>query len=111
MLRGLRADVQPGVIYHVYLDLPEGTVPKKDDPQHVGMLNFFGTPHHHTRASASPVPNNLTPRFVSTDVTSVAQALAAQNALTQTPSVSIVPWGKPAEAAKPVIGEITLVQQ
>jgi hypothetical protein len=73
------------------------------------MLNFFGAAHHHATASAAP--SALTPRFVSMDVTSVARALQSQGTLSQKPAVTVLPVGKPAEAAKPVIGEITLVAQ
>lgn len=109
LMRNLSAEMQPGVIYHAYLDLPAGTIPQKDDPHHIGMLNFFGAMHH--RAPPSPSMSQLTPRFISMDVTPVARRLQSEGTLSQQPSVTIVPVGKPAQTAKPLIGEIALVAQ
>ena len=41
VLRELHAAEQPGVLYHLYLDLPQGSQPEKNDPHYVGSLNFF----------------------------------------------------------------------
>lgn len=112
VLRGLSTDTQPGVLYNVYVNLPAGTTPKKGDPHYAGVINFFGAQHMHAAGSGSPSPaSDMSSRFRSLDITQVVRKLSTQGALNETPSVSLVPVGKPLEAAKPVVGEITLVEQ
>ena len=106
--KNLRADVQPGVLYHVYFDLPAGTRPKpgKSDPHYIGTLNFFNamTADHGPEAMA-------TDTFVSFDATRVARNLHLTKRLSNKPSLTIAPANEPEAGARPVVGELTVVEQ
>jgi len=105
VLRNYRANVTPGIVYHVYLALPPGTRGEAAQRHYVGPLSFF---------NAVPVPGHVgqftgkTHRF---DVTALAQRLRTAGLLGANPSVTIAPAGEPAAAAQPVIGEISLVEE
>ncbi len=105
VLRNYRANVQPGVIYHVYLSLPPGTSGSAAQRYYVGPLSFF---------DAVPLPGHAgafvgrTARF---DVTELVQRLRAAGELDDPPSVTIAPAGEPSAAAQPLIGEIALVDE
>jgi hypothetical protein len=109
VLRGLRAEAQPGVLYHVYLDLPEGTPLEKGHPHYAGAINFFDATAHGDHEGA--VEAKGMPKFYGLDVTSITKSLQQSGLLTEKPALTIAPSGTPAEDAKPVIGEISLVAQ
>jgi hypothetical protein len=100
VLSDLRTDLQPGVVYDVLLDLRGGDV---GGGQTVGTLNFFGVRPGRPAGSKDP-------RFVSLDVTETALGLAKAGKLADKPRISIVPVGKPAAEAHPVVGRIELVR-
>jgi hypothetical protein len=103
VLREMTTQQQPGVLYHIYLDLPAGTTtPGKDDPHFVGVLNFYNA-----RSEASP------DLFRSFDVTDLLRNLQKQGLLSDQTTVTIIPSPSgPANAsAKPVIGRIEVVVQ
>lgn len=105
VLRNYRANVQPNVIYHVYLALPAGARGQAAERHYVGPLSFFGAvplPAHGTSFVGK------TTRF---DVTDIAGRLRAAGMLDDAPSVTIAPAGQPAASAQPLIGEITLVEE
>ena len=109
LTKDLRAEAQPGVLYHVYLDMPPGTPPEKGAPHYVGTINFFDAsqqdgPHGGTAAAG-------TQKFFSFDVTEVAKYLQSKKQLNAKPTLTIAPSGQPAAAAKPVVGDILLVEQ
>jgi len=106
--KNLRADVQPGVVYHVYFDLPPGTTPKpgKRDPHYIGTLNFFDAHDHEGGPEAAGMA-----KFRSFDVTRVAKNLQATKRLSTKPTLTIAPANQPEADAKPVIGELTVVEQ
>ncbi|HVT16094.1 MAG TPA: tyrosinase family protein [Thermoanaerobaculia bacterium] len=108
VLKGLRANVQPGVLYDVYLQLPSGTTPDKAADHRVGTISFFDTGHgDHTVAGAGTAA-----KFVSFDVTDLVTKLAADKLLaTGKLDVTFAPLGHPEAAAKPSIGEISIVEQ
>ncbi len=106
VVRGRRADVAPGVLYQVYLDLPENAASADAAAHLVGTINFFDAvkhPGHDAPAS--------TARFVSFDITDVAKALHAKQQLTDAPTVTVVPLGDPADGANASVEEVTLVEQ
>jgi len=106
VIKNFRADMQPGVVYQVYLDLPPAGAPNTGEGHYVGTLNFFGVvPHdgHEGHAGSSAA--------ITFDVTELAKRLKAEGELSDTPTVTIVPSGMPAEEAKPVVGEIAIVEQ
>jgi hypothetical protein len=109
VLRNMRAVDQPGVLYTLYLDLPEGTSPRNGAAYRVGTLNFFDAvdPGDHADGMHTPMES----KFRSFDVTALLQKLRNRGALSAKPTLTIVPHGTPAAAAQPIIGEITLVEQ
>jgi tyrosinase len=106
VINDIKADAQPGTLYHVYLDLPEGPAPS--DPfnsNYVGSFNFFDAVPHgddHSQHASKPI---------SFDITSVASNLDARGLLKPDHTVTIVPAIAPAEGAKPVVGDISFVEQ
>jgi tyrosinase len=86
---------QPGVVYDIYLGKAAG--------EPVGTINFFGAGH----PGHAGMPSN---RFWSVDVTDAAKAAIGQGKAGDPLKVIIVPAGKPAQDAKPVIGSLSLVQ-
>jgi hypothetical protein len=103
VLRGLRADGQPEVLYDVHLDLPPGAPPDRNEPSYVGSLDFF---------NASGYASESSSRFYSYDVSDAVRRLKTRDLLREPITVTIVPTAKPAKTAKPpLIGEIALVEQ
>jgi tyrosinase len=99
MLKGLEANAQPGVLYHVYLGAPEGATPKADDPHKVGIINFF---------DAVPIEGAHTHDVsFSFDVTDVLPRLKLANE----PVVTIAPINQPDAEAKPFVGSVALVSE
>ena len=106
----LRADVAPGVLYHVYFDMPKDTPAGQAGSYYIGALHFFGATHHEgsdAAAAAATVP----PKFFSFDVTDVAKRLQAAGKLNAKPTLTIVPSGEPESEAKPIVGGFSLVEQ
>jgi tyrosinase len=101
-ITGLRTNVPPEVLYEVYLGLPSGAAPARDSVHFVGTFNFFNA------AIGSQTATDRSGTY-GYDVTDLVRSLRARNLLGDTVSVTIVPSGKPVEAARPVIGEIALV--
>jgi tyrosinase len=97
--KDLRTDVQPGVLYHVYLDLPAKASKKQMEAHHVGHLNFF----------AAPVKGGK--GFVSFDITQLAKDLHAKDLLKETTTLTFLPAGEPGADAHPMIGEVSLTEQ
>jgi hypothetical protein len=52
-----------------------------------------------------------TERFYRFDITDLAKKLHGQGLLKEKPILTIAPAGKPAADAKPVVGDITVVEQ
>jgi hypothetical protein len=105
VLRGLGSAQPPETAYQVYLGLPQGTAPSPESMYYVGALNFFNA------ASFGAKSNSPDPRFFSFDVTDLLKALQSRKVLGEGATVTIVPADKPRASAKPVIGEIALVEQ
>ncbi|MBL8297224.1 MAG: tyrosinase family protein [Rhodanobacteraceae bacterium] len=111
VLSKLEAQVQPEVLYHVYLELPEGTTPEKGVDYYVGTLTFFDAlklDHGDAEHSAHTGGED---KFYSFDVTDLLRRLRVSKVLGERPSVTIAPVGEPASAAKAVVGTIELQMQ
>ncbi|HEY0439683.1 MAG TPA: tyrosinase family protein [Xanthobacteraceae bacterium] len=104
VLGNYRAEAQPGIVYHVYLDLPASPTAPPREGLYIGTMNFFDAVPH----GGHPMAGGKTKSF---DVTDVVTRLRAEGRLGDAPSVTIVPAGRPASEARPVIGEISLVRQ
>lgn len=107
VLRDLRANAAPGVLFHVYLDLPVGAKTAKDDPHYVGSFNMFNDVVAPGSAASDPKRRS----FRSYDITELARKLQAQQALTAETTVTILATHAAAEGSKPVVGRIELVEQ
>jgi hypothetical protein len=102
-LRNLSTDDQPAVLYNLYLQLPAGSGGTTDF--YVGHINFFENEmHDHGHGSD-------TDKFYSFDITDLAKRLRAGGKLTSNPELTIVPKGQPTATAKPVIGEVSIIEQ
>lgn len=103
----LRTNVQPGVTYGLYLELPPNAAPEIAQMHLVGSLNFFAATVDDDPSNAGKRPD----RFITFDVTSPVKALSAAGKLDESVTVTIVPDAAPASAANPLIGEIQLIEQ
>ncbi|MDP9102640.1 MAG: hypothetical protein M3N05_01360, partial [Pseudomonadota bacterium] len=102
VLNDLSTDIQPGVLYQIYLEAPrKGGAP---EPFTIGTLNFFAAMH-------SMPGMKMASRARSYDITDLAAQLAAQGRLESSPAVSFVPLGSPATQAQPLIGSVSLAIQ
>jgi len=106
VVKDLRTNVQPGVIYSLYLDLPDGASPKVAEAHFVGSVNFFNA-----LVTENPTKSAKSERFMSFDVTQLMKTLSSKDKLKEKPTLTIVPEGQPVSASKPLIGEISLVEQ
>ena len=107
VLRNLHADAHPGVLFHVFLDVPANTLPRQALEHRVGIINFFDAVRHGEQFAGE----QQSTKFVSFDITELAHNLHDKKLLSEKPVVTIVPFGKPAADARPVIGEVSIVEQ
>jgi len=105
LLKGLHCTSQPGVTYHLYLDLPEGASPSPDDLYHIGIINFFAA------GSSDKAVNMGGESWRSFDVTELVGKLAARKLLTDTTTVTIVTFRKPEAGSNPIVDSMVLVAQ
>jgi tyrosinase len=109
VLRNLETDLQPGVLYHVYLELPASASVRASKTREVGTIHFFDAETSHAgHASATGAASN---KFFSFDITDLAKSLVARGQLSAKPQVTIAPAGEPEGSAQPVVGDISLVEQ
>jgi len=109
VLNGLHADTSPEVLYHVYLNLPEGVTADKGSEYYVGTINFFDAVAHD---NASDHGTATAPaKFRSLNVTQVARRMQGRGALPPQPSISIIPSAVPTQGSNPMIGGISLITQ
>jgi hypothetical protein len=109
VVRGARAASQPGVLFQLYFDVPEGMKPGpgKDDPRYVGTLNFYDA----VARDGSGTQASDQSRSFSFDVTAVLRRLQAQRLLSAHPNVAIAPSGNPTVGSNPRVGRIELIQR
>jgi tyrosinase len=108
IVKNLHADATPGVLYHLYLELPEGVKGDKALPHYVGTVNFFDAVKHGDAGHEMKKGPGMFFRF---DITDVARGLHAKNLLQASPTLTIAPAGQPADKANAVIGEISIVEE
>ena len=104
VVKGLRTNEPPEVLYQLYVGLPPGAAPKPDGIHYVGSFNFF-------EAMSQGGGSAKSTRFDSFDVTDLVKSLQSRKALGDTITVTIAPAGAPRGSAKPLVGEIALVAQ
>jgi tyrosinase len=110
VLTDIMLNADPGdVVYDVYVDVPEGTTPTTSDPHYVGTINFFHVmPGHDMTAAPGELSHHSTVVF---NVTDVVRKLQSVNGLAQQATVTLIPSGKPAADAKPVVGRVELLER
>ena len=103
VLRGLRADEQPNVLYHLYLG------PGTEEARYIGTFNFYDAiPIRDDNEKETAPPSS---GFNSYDITEVAKALRGRGMLSEPTTVTIQAGGAPVPGARPVIGKIELILQ
>lgn len=111
VLSNLSTELQPGVLYNVYLEAPgQGEAAAG---HRVGTINFFDAQDHDGHADHGDGGDGAArpQRFYSFDVTELARELAAAGRLGGAPRVTLAASGDPAAEARPVVGDIRLVEQ
>jgi tyrosinase len=106
VINNFKADTQPETLFRVYLDLPGDAPSDPVNSHYVGSFNFFAAVPHgddHDHADMA--------RSISFDITDVAADLDARGLLKAEHAVTIVPSKPPAPDAKPVVGDISFVEQ
>lgn len=88
----LRAEGGVEATFEVYLDLPAGVPPRRDDPHYIGDFNFFGAEGRSTAASFN--------------VSRHIGDLRGRAARGEAPAVTIVPNGT--VTSRPSIGRLSL---
>jgi hypothetical protein len=106
VLRDLNASQQPGVLYHVLLDLPPGAKPEKNDIHFVGTLNFYNA----VPLESGPASGGAK-IFFSYDLTALIKNLQQRKALSDQTTITILPSQAPSAGAKVSIGRIELVER
>lgn len=93
VISGLKSAIEPGVIYNVYLA-----------GNYIGSIHFFNAFAH----GANGTPPD---RAFSFDITALAKSLAAKGAMGSTADITFAPEGTPVKDAKPVVGEVSIIEQ
>jgi len=106
VLSNLTTDLQPGVLYQVYLEAPAKHGGTQAYP--IGALSFFSAMHAQGSMGSGMT---MTSRARSFDITALASTLATQGRLEASPTISFVPVGKPVTQAQPLIGSVSLAIQ
>ena len=102
-ISGLSAQVQPAVLYDVYLNLPAAAAGDAREAFRVGSINFFDAGGHDGHSAVGG-------KTFTFDITTVARRLAANGSQIEEPVVSVIPRATPEAGAETVIGEISLIE-
>jgi tyrosinase len=97
VVQGLQADTQPGVLYNLYLNLPDAASDATSASHLIGSINFFGAMSHAMRN-----------RFVSFDITPLVQRLGTA-AVSGDLHVTVAPAGTPQGEAQPTLASLRIV--
>lgn len=108
IIKDLHTWTQPEVLYHVYLAPRGGGI---GPAQYVGSIHFFDAEFHDHGDAA--LDEALGENFYSFDVTALLQRIAASRSAQPGTrlEVTLVPGGRPAHAAKPLVGAMRMVWQ
>ncbi len=105
VLRGLTAKAPPGVLYHVYLDLPAGFEPPADDPRHVGTISFYEA----VVPAGMRAPDLDRAPGASYEISATVRQLQSRGLLSGLTTVTILPAGRPASGADPAVRALEIV--
>jgi hypothetical protein len=101
VLRGLTTNVQPGIGYWLFLNLPPSETPSLADAGYIGSINFFGMPANTESGH---------PRAVSFDISHVMARLAKLGRLDERLTLTIAPSGSPEPNAHPAVDQIAIFE-
>jgi tyrosinase len=105
ILDGLRARAQPGVLYEVFLNLPQGASAALMKSRYIGTVNFFGAP---TDEHAEHQPR----RTIALDITNRTAAVQASGGEPGgLPRVTILPVEPPASGSEPLIEAVRVIRR
>jgi tyrosinase len=117
VVRGMNTEAAPGVLYGIYIDLPPNPTPAQLKAHSVGVVNFFhavghGAHGHGLRPPSKSLPTAGASRgmFVTFDITEVAKTALANGRLQAKPTLTIIPYGKPAAGVRPVVESFSLIE-
>ena len=108
VVRDLKTDLPPATLYAIYLDLPANPTLAQKKAHAVGVFNFFHA--HDQQAAGHEAMAAAHSSAASFDVTTLLQSLRKAGTLTEKPVVTIVPVRPPNAAAKPVVGDVAIVE-
>lgn len=105
VVNDLRTVSEPGTLFDLYLDLPDGETPKRSDLHHIGSINFYEAARPTKDQAGRP------PTVMTFDITNPLRNMLAKKMLTPASTITIVANGTPAANAKPTIGSIEIIAQ
>jgi len=107
VIRKLSSNAPPGTLFNIFLEVPGDVAGAGAEAYKVGSIHFFDAVPHggHGTAAASPQ------KFFSFDITDLAKRLVSEGRLTATPELTIAPADEVEADARPVVGEIELIEQ
>jgi hypothetical protein len=107
VIKKLSAQAPPGTLFNIFLELPGDTPGADAEANKIGSIHFFDAVPHGGHGTAAESPQ----KFFSFDITDLAKRLVSEGRLTATPTLTIAPADEVEADARPVVGEITLVEQ
>ena len=102
----LSAAQQPGVAYHLFLDLPAGVKPELNNAYYVGTVNFYNA----VRLEGAD-PDSKDQRVFSFDITRIVRNLISKGRLNSETTVIFKPGGVPVDGAQARIGRLHLIAE
>jgi tyrosinase len=108
VIRNLNAQAPPGTLFDVFLELPEGASGSAAESNKIGSIHFFDAVPHGGHGAAAA---NAEQKFFSFDITDLAKRLVSEGRFTATPVLTIAPADQVEATARPVVGEIQLIEQ
>ena len=102
----LSAAQQPGVAYHLFLDLPAGVKPELNNAYYVGTVNFYNA----VRLEGAD-PDSKDQRVFSFDITRIVRNLISKGRLNSETTVTFKPGGVPVDGAQARIGRLHLIAE
>ncbi|PYP86026.1 MAG: hypothetical protein DMF61_14405 [Blastocatellia bacterium AA13] len=102
----LSAAQQPGVAYHLFLDLPAGVKPELNNAYYVGTVNFYNA----VRLEGAD-PDSKDQRVFSFDITRIVRNLISKGRLNSETTVIFKPGGVPVDGAQARIGRLNLIAE
>jgi len=107
VIRKLSSNAPPGTLFNIFLEVPGDVAGADAEANKIGSIHFFDAVPHggHGTAAASPQ------KFFSFDITDLAKRLVSEGRLTATPELTIAPADEVEADARPVVGEIELIEQ